>query len=310
MAEAAKYLVLEDRAILEIVGEDRVPFLQGLVSNDVTKAGPETALYAALLTAQGRFLHDFFLVASGEMLLIDAEAARIDDLSRRLSLYRLRSKVTLRVARDRWLVAAAFGDGAATALGLPEKEGAARAVSGGGVAYVDPRLAALGARVVLAFDQGVNALAAAGLVPAAREDYDRMRLSLGVPDGSRDLVAEKALPVESGFDELNGIDWQKGCYMGQELTARMKYRALVKKRLMPVAVEGPLPPPGTPIMHGTEEAGEVRSGQDGIALALLRLDAVESAASAGMPLTAGAARLIPRKPSWLAATPSSGHPTS
>ncbi|HUB97150.1 MAG TPA: folate-binding protein, partial [Stellaceae bacterium] len=104
---APSYLALEDRAILEIAGEDRVAFLQGLVSNDVTKATPDRALYAALLTPQGRYLHDFFIASSGDMLLFDAEAARIEDLCRRLSLYRLRSKVVLRPAGETWLIAAA-----------------------------------------------------------------------------------------------------------------------------------------------------------------------------------------------------------
>jgi tRNA-modifying protein YgfZ len=219
-----------------------------------------------------------------------------------MSIYRLRSNVTLRVARDAGLVAAGVGAGAAPALGLAEKAGAARAFAGG-LAYVDPRLAALGVRLVLPRGEGTGALEAEGFAPAAREDFDRLRLSLGVPDGSRDLAVEKALLVESGFDELNGIDWQKGCYIGQELTARMKYRALVKKRLMPVEVEGPLPPPGTPVMLGAEEAGEMRTGHDGIALALLRLDAVESAASGSGTLTAGAARLKPLKPEWLTLKP-------
>jgi folate-binding protein YgfZ len=302
MPQRPSYLALDDRAILEVAGADRVAFLQGLVSNDVTKAGPERVLYAALLTAQGRFLHDFFIAAAGETLLIDGEAARIDDLNRRLSLFRLRSKVTLRIARDQWLVAAAFGGDSASALGLAAEPGAAKLFDEG-LAYVDPRLAALGVRLVLPRAHGTDALAAAGFALAPCEDYDRLRLSLGVPDGSRDLPAEKALLVESGFDELNGIDWQKGCYIGQELTARMKYRALVKKRLMPVAVEGPLPPPGTPVMQGAEEAGEMRTGRDDRALALLRLDAVESAASGGAALTAGEARLTPVRPRWLTLTP-------
>ncbi len=125
-----------------------------------------------------------------------------------------------------------------------------------------------------------------------------MRLALGVPDGSRDLAVEKALLVESGFDELNGIDWQKGCYIGQEITARMKYRGLAKKRLVPVAVEGALPPPDTPVLLGDEEAGELRSGRDGMALALLRLELIEKAAATGATLSAGAAKLTPHKPAW------------
>jgi folate-binding protein YgfZ len=129
-------------------------------------------------------------------------------------------------------------------------------------------------------------------------EYDRLRLSLGVADGSKDLVLEKAILLEAGFDELNGVDWKKGCYMGQELTARTKYRGLVKKRLMPVRVDGPLPAPGTPVMLGDQEAGELRSGSDGLALALLRLDAVEAAAGTGRKLSAGEATLEPVKPPW------------
>jgi hypothetical protein len=125
-----------------------------------------------------------------------------------------------------------------------------------------------------------------------------MRLEQGVPDGSRDLPVEKAILLEAGFEELNGVDWDKGCYVGQELTARTKYRALIRKRLMPVKVEGPLPAPGTPVTFDGQEAGEMRSGRGDRALALLRLEAVAAAEAAKAPLTAGDARLVPVKPGW------------
>jgi folate-binding protein YgfZ len=125
-----------------------------------------------------------------------------------------------------------------------------------------------------------------------------LRLEHGIPDGSRDLPLEKAILLEAGFDELNGVDWQKGCYIGQELTARTKYRGLIKKRLMPVRVDGPLPPPGTIVTLGEQEAGEMRSGQDGIALALLRLEAVEAARAGDKVLQAGEARLVPITLGW------------
>lgn len=298
MDKRLSYCVLEDRAVLEAGGEDRVAFLQGLVSNDVTKAAPERALYAALLTPQGKYLHDFFIAATGGTLLLDAEAARLDDLRRRLALYKLRSKVTLASASDRFDVVAAFGAGATQALGLKESAGAARPW-GGGIAYVDPRLSGLGVRLMLPRGTSSAALEAIGFVPADAETFDRLRLSLGVPDGSRDLAVEKSILLEAGFDELNGIDWQKGCYVGQELTARTRYRGLIKKRLMPVAVDGPLPAPETPILLGDAEAGEMRSGRDGLGLALLRLEAVAEAERDGRPLTAGAARLTPIKPSWM-----------
>ena len=292
------YCGLGDRGVLEVGGADRVAFLQGLVSNDVTKATPERAVYSALLTPQGKYLHDFFIAAMGDTLLLDAEAARLDDLRRRLALYKLRSKVTLADASDRYRVVAAFGDGAAEAFGLGETAGTARAW-GEGVAAVDPRLAGLGVRLLLPRDKGTAPIEAAGFAPADTAAYDRLRLALGVPDGSRDLAIEKSILLEAGFDELNGVDWQKGCYIGQELTARTRYRGLIKKRLMPVAVEGPLPPPDTIIQLGAAEAGEMRSGRDGRGLALLRLEAVEDAARDGTPLTAGPARLTPIKPAWM-----------
>ena len=129
---------------------------------------------------------------------------------------------------------------------MPAEPGAARPLAGG-VALVDPRLAALGARAILPRDALDAALAGAGAVATDFADYDRQRLALGVPDGSRDLVLGKSILLEIGFDELNGVDWQKGCYIGQELTARTKYRGLIKKRLLPVDDRRPPPEPGTPI---------------------------------------------------------------
>ena len=298
MAEAY-FVLLDDRGILKITGEDRRDFLQGVVSNDARKLAPDHALYAAFLTAQGKYLHDFFLVEIGDAFYLDCEKARVIDLKRRLSIYKLRAKVALADASDRFFVAAVFGADALAVLKLPCERGAATtAAFAGGITYVDPRLVELGARVLLP-GAGTDApLMGAGLRRAGNEVYDRLRLSLGVPNGSQDLPIEKATLLEAGFDELNGVDWDKGCYIGQELTARTKYRALIRKRLMPVTVEGPLPEPGTVVMLGDQEAGEVRSGRGDRALALLRLEAVEEAATTGTPLTAGSARLKPVKPRW------------
>jgi tRNA-modifying protein YgfZ len=254
-----QFAILETRGVLEIGGPDRADFLQGLISNDVTRLDQGHAIYAALLTAQGRYLHDFFLVAQGDSYLLDGEAARLPDLTRRLTMYRLRSKVTLTPRPDLAVCVAFSGE----TPSLP------------GVSFADPRNPALGFRAIAARET------LAGLANADDAEYDRLRLSLGIPDGSRDLVPEKSLLMESGFDALNGIDWSKGCYIGQELTARMKYRALVKKQLMPVSVEGPMPAPGTAILAGDDEVGEMRSGRDGKALAVLRLDALDKKLRAG-----------------------------
>ena len=292
MSEKTRFVVLEDRSVLSVSGRDRVSFLQGLVSNDIEKAGPGSAIYAALLTPQGKYLYDFFIVEAGEAgeagdaLLLDCERAGLDGLKKRLSLYKLRADVTFKDRSDEWVVAAVFGNGSIEA-----------AIEGVAV-FADPRLAQAGVRCILPKAEARAILEKAGLTPANEADYDRLRLTLGLPDGSRDLIAEKSTLLESGFDELNGVDWDKGCYMGQELTARTKYRGLVKKRLMPVTFDGPPPEPGTPVMLEGKEAGEVRSSQTtadgGIGLALIRLDALEHSAD----LKAGDVSVTPSKPDW------------
>ena len=286
----AKFVVLEDRAVLAIGGPERASFLQGLVSNDTAKIGNERAIYAALLTAQGKYLHDFFLVECSGTIWLDGEAARLADLKRRLSMYRLRSKVTLDERPD-LAVAAVFGG---TTLGLADLPGMARPFETGG-AFIDPRLAALGVRVILPRDYIRHVLAEAGAMETDFAEYDRLRLNLGVPDGSRDLVLDKSILLESGFDELHGVDWQKGCYIGQELTARTKYRGLIKKRLFPVKFDGPAPEPGTIVTLDGREAGEVRSSRDGVGLALLRLEAVGN----GAKLSAGDTLVLPLTPDWM-----------
>jgi folate-binding protein YgfZ len=296
MAEKA-FVPLRERGVLTVAGADRRSFLQGLISNDIEKAAPDRAIYAALLTAQGKYLHDFFIAERGDLLFLDCEAARLPDLQRRLGMYRLRAKVTLAAAPE-FVVFAALGPGALAALGLADEPGAARDLAGGG-AFVDPRLPALGARLIAPQEAGLAALRDAGFAEQDFAAYDRLRLTCGVADGSRDLTIEKAILLEAGFDELNGVDWKKGCYIGQELTARTKYRGLIKKRLLPVELDGPVPAPGTIISLNGEEAGEMRSGRDGLGLALLRLEALEATRSKGQIMTAGETRLRPSQPDWV-----------
>jgi folate-binding protein YgfZ len=292
------YVIPEDRGVLAIDGPDRKTFLQGLVSNDVLKVGPERAVHAALLTPQGKYLHDFFVTEAGDTLLLDCDAARMEDLARRLRVYRLRSKVSIEDRSGEWTVVLLLGDSAFERLDIAREPGVARRFADG-IAYADPRLLRLGIRAVLPRMAVVDALAATALKPLDRTAYERLRLAEGVPDGSRDLVIEKSILLESNFDALNGIAWDKGCYIGQELTARTRYRGLIKKRLLPVRVEGPLPGPGTPVLADGREVGEVRSGLGNAALALLRLEEIARAAEQGVPLTAGEATLAPRRPDWL-----------
>ncbi len=287
----ANFTILEARGVLAVAGPERRTFLQGLVSNDVVRIAGDRAVYGALLTAQGEYLHDFVMVEQADEFWLDGEAARLADLKRRLAMYRLRARVEI-AERPDLAVAAVYGDAALAALGLPNEPGAARPADRG-VALVDPRLAALGARLVA--DRGDLGRVGAAFIPSDFAAYDRHRLALGVPDGSRDLVPEKSILLEAGFDELNGVDWQKGCYVGQELTARTKYRGLVKRRLFPVEIAGAPPEPGATISANGHAAGEMRSSQRGLGIALLRLDAV----AGGGRLEAQGARLTPLMPPWM-----------
>lgn len=291
-----RYARLSGRGVVRLSGDEARAFLQNLVTNDVDAVGPERAVYAALLTPQGKYLFDFFVLADGEDFLLETEAARTAELVKRLTLYRLRAQIEIAEVATH-AVLAGFGDGAAAALELPERAGAARALAGG-LAFVDPRLAAAGVRVVAPEEAARAVLREAGFTEADFAEYDRWRLAFGLPDGSRDLEVDRTVALEGNFEELNGVDFQKGCFVGQEVTARTRYRGLVKRRLMRVDVEGPLPPPDTPILLGDKTAGVIRSGADGMAVAMLRLEALERAEASGETLTAGEARVVPVRPAW------------
>ncbi len=292
------YVLLPDRGVIAVRGADAMPFLQGLISNDLAKITDEQAGYGALLTPQGKFLFDFVMLRAGVDLLLDTERARLRQLLQRLTMYRLRSKVELQDASARYAVAAVLGEGAAVRFDLPDRPGACRPLADG-LVLVDPRLAQLGVRVLMPPDTIDPALERLGLARLEPEAYERARLTLGVPDGGRDLVVERSTLLESGFEELHGVDFAKGCFVGQELTARMHYRGLVRKRLLPVVLKGPRPEPGTIIRLGEREAGEMRSSIDGRGLALLRLDRLAEAEQAKTPLYADATEVLPVKPDWV-----------
>lgn len=295
------HVPLTARGLLRLTGADARPFLQGLISNDIDRLAPDRALYAALLTPQGKYLFDFLLHAQADgAVLLDAERERLPALRQRLLLYRLRAQVAIEPVDEALAVLAVIGEDAPARLGLPPEAGAARAEADALLA-VDPRLAGLGVRVILPPAAVPDFCRRHALQPGEFADWDRLRLSLAVPDGTRDLVVERSLLLESGFEELNGVSFAKGCFVGQELTARTKHRALIKKRLVPVRAHGPLPAPGTPILRQGRDAGELRSGLDGLALALLRLEQLTPAAEAKDGLEAAGTPLTPEPPAWLAA---------
>jgi folate-binding protein YgfZ len=259
---------LPHRGVIAVSGHDRVSFLNGLVSNDVAKAAHGQAVWAAMLTPQGRYLTDFFIIYDEDRLLIDAAREKIAELLTKLTRFRLRADITLEDLSDSLHVHAVWA-------GLPPEIP---------LTAPDPRLAEAGYRLL-----------ADTILPqdATTDAYNAHRIALGLPDGPPDLEPEKTLLLEAGFDELNGVDWKKGCYMGQELTARTKYRGLVKRRLIPVSLESSAPPPGTPILADGAEAGTIRSSAGALALAMLRTDALTK------PLIAGSSLVTPLKPAWL-----------
>ena len=285
----ASYTALPGRGVISLTGADAQSFLQGLVSNDIAPAFDGSVVWAAFLTPQGKFRHEFFLYPDGKGgLLIECEAGdRLMDLGRSLRKFVLRADVKLGVRPD-LSVYGVWGD----VKGL---ENSKVAPVGSGWMAVDPRLAAMGTRVVAPAAEAEAYFVENGIMAASFEDWDLNRVTLGVPDGARDLLPEKAILLESGFEELNGVDWKKGCYMGQELTARTKYRGLVKKRLIPVAIDGDAPEEGSQILTDEDrDAGTLFSVVGDRGLALLRLAMVETQTA----LHVGSAAITPIVPDW------------
>jgi folate-binding protein YgfZ len=262
---------LQSRALVRVAGPDWRSFLQGLISNDVEGLQPRAMRFAALLTPQGRLLFDLFVIGEEDGCRLDVAAARRDELIQRLSIYRLRAKVTIEA--DAGEVCALWGG------------------SGAGEGWIaDPRLEALGWR-------GVDEPPPDGAETLDEGAYDAHRLALGVPDPARDCAPDRTYPIEADFDLLNGIDFKKGCYVGQETTSRMKRRGGIRSRMLPIVFDGPAPAMGTEVLAGDLRAGEVLTGQGGRAMALLRLDRIE-----GASLTVEDRPVRVERPAWMAPT--------
>lgn len=284
---------LDGRGVLALSGEDADDFLQGLITNDLRRLAPDRALWAALLTPQGRVLFDFGLVRAEDTLLLDVERARAGELARRLALYRLRARVAICERSEAWTVLAVPGPEAAERFALPRERGRARRL-GEALVFVDPRSIELGVRALVPADRFAAFLLEHGLELLPEERFEVHRIRLGVPEGARDLPPERALPLEANFDALDIVSFTKGCFVGQEVTARMEHRGLVRKRLVPVRFLGPPPAEGAPVRLEDREVGEIRrvAGEHG--LALLRAEAFGRAG-----LRAQETELLVEPPAWL-----------
>ena len=254
---------LDSRALIRVSGPDARPFLHNLLTQDVETLAPGELRFGALLSPPGRLLFDLFLWGEAEAVVLDVATDRRDALLQRLAMYKLRALVTVE-ADERPVLAAWGGD-------LPEGF------------MADPRAPGLGGRSA-AGEPATN---------ASEDDYNAHRLSCGVPDPAADAPSDRTYPIEANFDLLNGIDFQKGCYVGQETTSRMKRRGTIKTRMLPIAFDGPPPPFGAEVLNGELRAGEVLSGRDGSAMALLRLDRLEGV------LTVEGRDVTVRRPAWM-----------
>jgi tRNA-modifying protein YgfZ len=264
-----KAAMLEDRGVVSVSGEDATGFLQGLLTNDVERLGPGEARYGALLTPQGKILFDMIAVrAPGEepSYLIDCAAAQAADLAKRLGFYKLRAKVTIVDQSAGRAVAAFWGE-------MPPR-------IDDGLLFADPRDPRLGWRAILPRPVA----AAVGLEHV--NEYEGLRIAVGAPKGGLDFAYADAFPHDANLDLLHGVDFDKGCYVGQEVVSRMKHRGTARKRVARVKLAGPAPAPGTPVMDRELAVGALGSSSGREALALLRLDRAEEAMAAGRTLSA------------------------
>ncbi|WP_339037946.1 folate-binding protein [Bradyrhizobium symbiodeficiens] len=271
-----KSAFLPDRGVVKIAGEDARNFLNGLVTTDVDRLKPGLGRFGALLTPQGKIIVDFLITEApaghGGGFLIDCPKALAESLATKLKFYKLRAKVTVENLSDDLGVLAAW-DGQPAAQ--PD------------LAFADPRNDALGFRILIPEDlkKKLSDLIGAELVDAT--DYEAHRIALGVPRGGLDFMYSDAFPHETNMDRLAGVDFDKGCYVGQEVVSRMQHRGTARTRSVKVLLDGPSPEAGATILAGDKPVGTIGSTSGGKGIALVRIDRVAEALDAGQPLTAG-----------------------
>lgn len=266
-----KAALLTDRGVVRVGGPEARSFLQGLVTGNAVTLGEDEARWAALLSPQGKILFDFLMSATPDAILLDVNREKIPDLVKRLTMYRLRAKVEISDESENLCVIALY-DGA-------PGEGAR-----------DSRHAEMGTRLIVpAGKVAAQMLTFGGDFGLA--DYAAHRIALGVPEGGVDFAYGDAFPHEADMDQLNGVDFKKGCFVGQEVVARMHYRGTTRNRVLKVLLEGAAPPPGAIVMAGEIRVGTMGSSAGAQGLALLRIDRAEEAAQAGQALVSGETRL-------------------
>jgi tRNA-modifying protein YgfZ len=289
----AKLAVLPDRGVVRVAGEDASKLLQDVITSDMDLLGAQPAIHAALLTPQGKILFEFFVAKAGEgTYLLETGREQAPGLAKRLGMYKLRAKVTIEDASSAYRVLALWG-------ASPQSPGETKA----NVSFPDPRLPALGLRILAEAKLADDIASASNGADAAAEDYHAHRVALGVPEGAKDYTLGDSFPHEADMDRLGGVSFTKGCFVGQEVVSRMQHRAHVRKRVVPVEAAGPGElKSGAEVTVGTAAIGKVGSVAGRRALAMLRLDRAAEAKAKGQPLTAEGVEVVLRKPDWMAAS--------
>jgi tRNA-modifying protein YgfZ len=279
--------LLPDRGVVKVAGDDARKFLNGLVTTDIDKVSPARAAFAALLTPQGKIIADFVVAeappADGGGFFLDCPRALAPTLMQRLNFYKLRAKVIVEDLSETLGVLAAWNGDATTEYGL---------------CYADPRLPALGLRCMLPPHLAANAATDLGATLVEPAAYEVLRIALGVPRGGLDFSYGDAFPHETDMDQLGGVDFDKGCFVGQEVVSRIEHRGTARTRVVPVAYDGFAPEAGMAVNAGEKAVGTFGSAAQGRALAMLRLDRAADALAAGQPLVSGGVEIRLVKPAW------------
>jgi len=271
-----KAAFLSDRGVVKVIGDDARNFLNNLVTTEIADVKPGVAKFGALLTPQGKIVADFLVTEApaghGGGFLLDCAGALAASLATKLGFYKLRAKVAVDNLSDNLGVLAVWGG---TPALLPD------------LAYPDPRHAELGWRILVPADLAGKLAASLGAESVAAEAYDAHRIACGVPRGGVDFAYGDAFPHETNMDRLHGVDFDKGCYIGQEVVSRMEHRGTARTRTVRVTVDGFRPEPGVDVMAGDRAVGKMGSAADGKGLAVLRIDKVGEALKASSSLSAG-----------------------
>ena len=287
---------LDDRIVLRLSGADTRTFLQGLVTANVDRLTAEHALYGALLTPQGKILFDFFLAQHGEDIWLDCATDMAGELKKRLTFYKLRAAVEIEDMSEALAVAAVWQADAPLGLGCGAAGSAKMLV--GGTAFIDPRFAEAGARLIAPADELRRITEENGYEASTADAYHAHRIRLGLADSVADIGSGEHFPHECNFDQIGGVDFRKGCFVGQEVVSRMEHRGTARKRFLPVSFETDAPKDGAEISGNGKAIGAITSSSGHHALGLIRLDRAQSALEADGALASETQPLVLHKPGW------------